>query len=94
MKLFVNVMAADMRYFARNKFFGSLVHKKKFGLISQAVFKLCTYFVKGGRIPLFSLNELGEKSWTIIIVNFVNKAKLNSFHWSEFKARAHDIFFS
>ena len=32
------------------------------------------YFVKGGRIPLLSLNELGEKSKvTIILGKFVNK---------------------
>ena len=29
----VRVAATDMRYFARSKFFGILVHKKNFGLI-------------------------------------------------------------
>ena len=40
---------------------------------------MVTYFVKRGRIPLLSLNELGEKSpATIIFVKFVNKPKSNS----------------
>ena len=29
----IKVAATDMRYFAKSKFFGSLVHKKNFGLI-------------------------------------------------------------
>ena len=36
----IKVAATDMRYFARCKFFGSLVHKKNFGLIRQVLFKL------------------------------------------------------
>ena len=32
--------ATNMRYVARSKFFGSLVHKENFGLIWQVVFKL------------------------------------------------------
>ena len=33
-----------------------------------------TYFVKRGRVPLFSLNELGEKSVNLTILGkFVNK---------------------
>ena len=37
------------------------------------------YFVKRGRIPLLSLNELGEKSRaTIILGKFVNKPKSSS----------------
>ena len=28
---FIKVAATDMRYFAKSKFFGSLVHKKDFG---------------------------------------------------------------
>ena len=32
--------ATDMRYFVRSKFLGSLVNKKKFGLICPVVFKL------------------------------------------------------
>ena len=39
------------------------------------------YFVKKGRIPLLSLNELGEKSRaTIILGKFVKKPKSNC-HW-------------
>ena len=34
------VAATDMRYFAMNKFFRSLVHKENFGLTWHAVFKL------------------------------------------------------
>ena len=30
-KPFIKVAATDMRYFAKSKFFGSLVHKKDFG---------------------------------------------------------------
>ena len=51
-----------------------------------------------------SLNELGEKLWgTIVLGKFVNNPESNShwlllfgkcFHWSKFKARSHDIFFS
>ena len=60
-----NAAATDVRYFARNKFFGSLGYKKMFGF---------TYFVKGCRIPLLSLNELREKlQATIILSIFVNK---------------------
>ena len=29
----IKAAAADMRHFARSKFFGSLVHKKNFGLL-------------------------------------------------------------
>ena len=39
------------------------------------------YFVKRGRIPLFSLNELGEKSANLTILGkFVNKPYSIS-HW-------------
>ena len=62
------------------------------------IFKLGYIFVKRGRIPLLSLNELGEKSRaTIILGKFVSKPKSNS-HWlivfGKFKAHSHDIFFS
>ena len=54
--------ATDMRYFATSKFFGSLVHKKNFGLIWKVVFELGC------------LNERGEKSQaTIILGKFINK---------------------
>ena len=54
-----------------------------------------------GRIPLLSLNELGEKlRATIILGKFVNKPTLiglyfseNVFHWSRFKD-LYDVFFS
>ena len=72
-----------MRYLARNKFSESLVHKKNFELIWRVVFMLDTYFIKGGGIPpfLLSLNKLGKKSHTtIILVDFVNKPKSN-FYW-------------
>ena len=40
----------------------------------QLVFKLGYYFVKGSKILLLSLNELGEKFWvTITLANCVNK---------------------
>ena len=68
----IKAAAADMRYFARSKFFGGLVHKKNVGLVWQVVFKL-GYFVNGGRIPLLSLNELGEKSQATIIVGKICK---------------------
>ena len=32
--------ATDMRYFAKNKFSRSVVHKKNFGLIWEVLFKL------------------------------------------------------
>ena len=54
--------ATDMRYFARSKFLGSLVHKENFGMILQVVFKLGYLFVKGVRESLLSLNEFEEKS--------------------------------
>ena len=39
------------------------------------------YFVNRGRMTLFNLNELGEKSRaTIILGNLVNKPQSN-FHW-------------
>ena len=42
-----------------------------------------------------SLNELWEKSYvTIILGKSVNKFSENVFHWSEFEAISHDIFFS
>ena len=63
-----------MRYCTRSKFFWSLALKKNLGLILQAVFKLGSSYVKGSRIPLLSLSELGEKSQvTIILGKFVNK---------------------
>ena len=93
----------DMRYFARSKVSRSLVHKKHFSLIWPVDDK-DMYFAKRGRIPLLSLNELGEKSHpTIILGKFVNKPyqtliglwfSENVFHWSKFKPRSHDIFFS
>ena len=46
----------DVRYFARSKFFGSLVHKTKFGLIWRSW------------IPLLSFSELGEKLRATIIL--------------------------
>ena len=56
-------------------------------------------------LGLRGLNELGEKSSraTITLGKFVSKPKSNSlglyflenvFHWSKFKARSHDVFFS
>ena len=64
-----------MRYFARSKFSRSLVHKKNFSLIGYVVIKLGYVFTKRVRIPLFRLNELGEKSQaTIIFGKFVNKS--------------------
>ena len=66
--------ATDMRYFARSKFSRSLVHKKHFSLIWPVDDK-DMYFAKRGRIPLLSLNELGEKSHaTIILGKFCKQA--------------------
>ena len=63
-----------MRYFATSKFSRSLVHRKNISFISQIVFNLDTYFVKRGRIPPLSLNELGEKSQaTILLREFESK---------------------
>ena len=64
---YVHIVTVFMN-FARSKFFGSLVRKKK------QFSSLDTYFVKGGRIPPFYLNELEEKSEaTIILGKFVKK---------------------
>ena len=46
-KIAIKVAAADVRYIARSKFFGSLVHKKRFGLIWQVVSKLENVFCQG-----------------------------------------------
>ena len=74
---FIKAAATGMRYFARSKFFGSLVHNKNFGLIWQVVLKLRYLFCQG-RLPLLSLNELGKKSQTTIILGkFVNKPSSN-----------------
>ena len=54
----------DMKYFAGSKFFGSLVHKKNFGLIWQVVFMLRFLFCQ----------ELEEKlQATIILGKLLNK---------------------
>ena len=73
--IFIRVVATDMRYFARTKFFGSLVHRTNFGLIYDKKFSNWdTYVVKGGRIRHFSLNEHEEISQAGIILNkLVNK---------------------
>ena len=47
-----------MRYFVRNKFFESFVHKKNFGLIWQVVFKLGYLFLHGRQDTSF------EFEWT------------------------------
>ena len=76
----IKTAAPDTKYFVRSRFSRSLVQKKNFGLIWQVVFKLNTFFVKGGRIPLLSLIEVDEKSRaTNFLGDFVNKACLNSF---------------
>ena len=69
-----------MRYFAKSKFSGSLVHKKNFSLIWQVVFKSGYVRVLSREVG-YLLNELGEKSRaTIILGKFVNKQKWHS-HW-------------
>ena len=93
-----------MRYFARNKFSRSLAHKRNFGLIWHVVFKLGYLFVKGGRLPLLSLNELGEKSQSAITLGkFSTKSQSNSywlivfgkcFSLVKIKACSQDVFFS
>ena len=70
---YVHIVTVFMN-FARSKFFGSLVRKKNFAWYEKQFSSLDTYFVKGGRIPPFYLNELEEKSEaTIILGKFVNK---------------------
>ena len=45
-----------------------------------------SYFVKGGKIPLLSLNEFGEKSRaTGILGNFVNSPKSQSYWFIVFE---------
>ena len=64
---------ADLRYFVRSEFMRTF--KKNFDLICKQFSSLNTYFLKDGRICSLSLDELGEKSQTTIILdNFVNKA--------------------
>ena len=61
-----------MRYFARSKFFGSLVHKRTFWLDMTSSFQV--RMLVSSRIPLLSLNELRTKSQaTIVLGKFVNK---------------------
>ena len=67
------VATTDVRYFARSNFSRNLVQKKYFDFIRELVFKLEYFFVKGDRIPLLSVKELGEKSRAIITLdNFTN----------------------
>ena len=74
----IKATVTDMSYFAKSTFSRSLVHKKDFDFIRQVVFSLEYLFVKGGRIPLLRLNELGEISQTtIILCNFENK----NYYW-------------
>ena len=54
----ITVIVTDIGYWARSMSSRSLVHKK-----------IVLKFVKGGRTPLLSLNELDEKSQTTIIHN-------------------------
>ena len=86
----MKVAATDMRYFTRSKFSRIQLTRK--------------ILVRYDRIPLFRLNELGEKlQATIILGKFVNKSYANS-HWLivfgkcfplvKIKARSHDVFFS
>ena len=66
----VEVPATDMRYFARSKLSGSLIYKNNISLMWEVVFKLgyLEDFVTRGRIPLLSLNKLGEKLQGTIIL--------------------------
>ena len=66
------VAATNMRYFARSKLSGSLVHKKKLVWYDNQFLSYDTYFVKRGRVPLLSLNE--QEETTIILSKSVNKA--------------------
>ena len=62
--LLPRVAVTDMRYFARNTFWRSLVHthtKIDSDMTNSLQVRILIYFLKGGRIPLLSLNELGEK---------------------------------
>ena len=102
------VAVTDMRYFTRNTFWRSLVHthtKIHSDMTNSLQVRILIYFVKGGRIPLLSLNELGEKSQaTITHGNFGNNPYsnyMNCFlvfeksvnHRSKLKVRWSSIFF-
>ena len=65
----------DTRYFSNSKSLRDQFTRKNFNLIWQVVFKLVYEFVKKGRIPLLSLNELGQKLQATII--------LGKFHFAE-----------
>ena len=90
----------DRTYFARKEFLGSLVYNNNnFGCIWRAVFTLeYLFFVRGGRIPLLSLNELRMKFWTAINSgNFVKEPKFNCYGlfkhgYGTFKAHLWDIY--
>ena len=94
----------DMRYLARSKFSERIVQINNFGLIWPAVFRLGYCFVKGGRLPLMSLNELEEnRKRQLFSVNLWTnhnqpltglRSAENVFYWPKFKARSHGIFFS
>ena len=63
----------DVRYVAISKLSRSLVHKENFRQ-GKLFLSQDTYFVKRGRIPPLSLNELGGRSEaTMTLGKFVNK---------------------
>ena len=64
----------DMRYFARSKLSRRFVPKKNFSFMWLVAFALRYLFCNRSRIPILSLNKLGEKLQAkIIISKFVNK---------------------
>ena len=76
MPIVFKVAGTFMRYFARSKFSKSLIDssQEKFWLDITSNIQVRIYFVKGGRIPLLNLNELGKMLRTTIIPgNFANK---------------------
>ena len=86
--------ATDMRYFARSKFSRSLVYKKNFSLRWQVVFKLGYVFCQIGYLFWVWMNsrQICKQAKTKLSLAYIFSE--NVFHWSKFKARSHDLFFS
>ena len=70
----IKVAETGMRYFIMSKSSKNLGQKKIFWLdVSRSLLRIL-FFIKVGRIPFQSSNELGKKSQTIVILGaFVNK---------------------
>ena len=57
--------ATDMRYLQGDTFFGSLVYKKVFGLIWQAVFKLGYLFCQGRKDAPFEFKSCKRQLFSV-----------------------------